>query len=85
MSFRAKRELLVQVAPRYREATHAQTSVVLNKVLAAHGYARKYAIPAPRSAYPATRTDSAAKRAPLWGRRAGSAADRLDRGQRDLQ
>src|SRR5215207_6332319 len=44
MSFRAKRELLVQVAPRYREATHAQKSVVLDEFLAATGYARKYAI-----------------------------------------
>jgi hypothetical protein len=40
MSFRAKRELLVQVAPRYREATHAQKSVVLDEFLAATGYAR---------------------------------------------
>jgi hypothetical protein len=44
MSYRAKRELLVQVAPRYREATHAQKSVVLDEFLAATGYARKYAI-----------------------------------------
>src|SRR5215207_9739170 len=44
MSFRAKRELLVQVAPRYREATHGQKSVVLDEFLAATGYARKYAI-----------------------------------------
>src|SRR4051812_6025947 len=44
MSFRAKRELLVQVAPRYREATHAQKSIVLDEFLAAAGYARKYAI-----------------------------------------
>lgn len=44
MSFRAKRELLVQVTPRYREATHAQKSVVLDEFLAATGYARKYAI-----------------------------------------
>ncbi|HEY7062800.1 MAG TPA: transposase [Chloroflexota bacterium] len=44
MSFRAKRELLVQVAPRYREATHKQKSVVLDEFLAATGYARKYAI-----------------------------------------
>jgi hypothetical protein len=44
MSFRAKRELLVQVAPRYREATQKQKSVVLDEFLAATGYARKYAI-----------------------------------------
>src|SRR3954451_24377090 len=44
MSFRAKRELLVQVAPRYREATHPQKSIVLDEFLAATGYTRKYAI-----------------------------------------
>jgi hypothetical protein len=44
MSFRAKRELLVQVAPRYREAAHTQKSVVLDEFVAATGYARKYAI-----------------------------------------
>jgi hypothetical protein len=43
MSFRAKRELLVQVAPRYRGASHGH-SVVLDEFLAATGYARKYAI-----------------------------------------
>src|SRR4051794_24959873 len=44
MSFRAKRELLVQVAPRYRAATHGQKSIVLDEFLAATGYTRKYAI-----------------------------------------
>jgi hypothetical protein len=44
MSFRAKRELLAQVAPRYTEAGHAQKSVILDEFLAATGYARKYAI-----------------------------------------
>jgi hypothetical protein len=44
MSFRAKRELLVQVAPRYRAAAHPQKSVVLDEFVAATGYARKYAI-----------------------------------------
>ena len=44
MSFRAKRELLAQVAPRYREAGHAQKSVVLDEFVAATGYVRKYAI-----------------------------------------
>ena len=44
MSFRAKRELLAQVAPRYREAAHAQKSVILDEFVAATGYARKYAI-----------------------------------------
>ncbi|MBI4578460.1 MAG: hypothetical protein HY718_02090 [Planctomycetes bacterium] len=44
MSVRAKRELLAQVAPRYRAATHGQKSVVLDEFLASTGYARKYAI-----------------------------------------
>jgi hypothetical protein len=44
MSFRSKRELLSQVAPRYREARHGQKTVILNEFLASTGYARKYAI-----------------------------------------
>ena len=44
MSFQAKRELLGQVAPRYREARGAQKRHVLDEFVAATGYARKYAI-----------------------------------------
>jgi len=44
MSHRAKRELLVQVFPRYQAAGHAQKSVILDEFLAATGYDRKYAI-----------------------------------------
>jgi len=44
MSFRAKRELLVQVAPRYRAARHGQRSVILDEFVAVTGYNRKYAI-----------------------------------------
>ena len=44
MSFRAKRELLVQVAPRYRAARHGQRSVIPDEFVAATGYERKYAI-----------------------------------------
>lgn len=44
MSFRSKRELLAQVAPRYQLATHAQKSIILDEFAAATGYARKYAI-----------------------------------------
>jgi len=44
MSFQAKRELLVQVAPRYREASGAQKRHILDEFVAATGYARKYAI-----------------------------------------
>ena len=44
MSFQAKRKLLVQTAPRYREANHSHKSLILDEVIAATGYARKYAI-----------------------------------------
>lgn len=44
LSFRAKRELLLQIAPRYREASAAQKGVILDEFVAATGYARKYAI-----------------------------------------
>jgi hypothetical protein len=44
MSFRAKRELLVQVAPRYRVARHGQRSGILDEFVAVTGYERKYAI-----------------------------------------
>lgn len=44
MSFQAKRELLVQVAPRYREASREQRSAILDEFIASTGYARKYAI-----------------------------------------
>ena len=44
MSFRAKRELLVQVAPRYRAARHGQRSAILDEFVAVTGYEHKYAI-----------------------------------------
>ena len=44
MSFRSKRELLAQVAPRYQRAGHTQKSVILDVFVAATGYARTYAI-----------------------------------------
>jgi hypothetical protein len=44
MSFPAKRELLVQVTPRYREADHREKTVILDQFVAATGYVRKYAI-----------------------------------------
>src|SRR6266576_5820761 len=44
MSFRAKRELLVQVAPRYRAARHSERSAILDEFIAVTGYDRKYAI-----------------------------------------
>ena len=55
MSLQGKRELLAQVAGRYREAEPAQKTIVLDEFTAATGYARKYgirllAMPAPPSA-----------------------------------
>jgi hypothetical protein len=44
MSFRAKRELLVQVAPRYRAARHGERSAILDEFIAVTRYDRKYAI-----------------------------------------
>jgi hypothetical protein len=44
MSFRSKRELLAQVAPRYQLASHAQKSIILDEFVATTHYARKYAI-----------------------------------------
>src|SRR5881227_1853632 len=44
MSYRAKRELLSQIAPRYREASSVLKEVILDEFVAATGYARKYAI-----------------------------------------
>lgn len=44
MSGLAKRELLVQVSPRYRDAIPREKRVILDEFVAATGYARKYAI-----------------------------------------
>lgn len=44
MSVRSKRELLAQVACRYREAGPVQKTTILDEFVAATGYARKYAI-----------------------------------------
>src|SRR5919202_6085774 len=44
LSFRAKREVLAQVAPRYQQASPDQKSLILDEFVAATGYARKYPI-----------------------------------------
>jgi hypothetical protein len=44
MSFRAKRELLLQISGRYQTASHQQKSLILDEFIAVTGYARKYAI-----------------------------------------
>src|SRR5258708_36892905 len=44
LSYQSKRELLWQIAPRYREASSAIKEVILDEFGAATGYTRKYAI-----------------------------------------
>ncbi len=44
MSFSAKRELLIQIAPRYAEASSAQKGIILGEFVQITGYSRKYAI-----------------------------------------
>lgn len=44
MSFPAKRELLIQIAPRYAEATPVQKGIILSEFIQVTGYTRKYAI-----------------------------------------
>ena len=62
MSHESKRQLLSQTADRYRAATRAEKSVILDEFVAATGYARKYAIrllnDPPRSTGPIRRSRS---------------------------
>jgi len=44
MSIRARRELLGQVAPRYRESSRQEKSKILKEFVASTGYTQKYAI-----------------------------------------
>ncbi len=44
MSFSAKRELLIQIVPRYAEASLAQKGIILGEFSRVTGYSRKYAI-----------------------------------------
>ncbi|HEY5002235.1 MAG TPA: ISNCY family transposase, partial [Ktedonobacteraceae bacterium] len=44
LSYAARRELIERVAPLYREASLAQKGLVLDRMVAMTGYARKYAI-----------------------------------------
>ena len=78
MSFPSKRELLVQVAPRYREAGNQEKATILDQFVAATGYAREVrhsrAPPAHASGQQGDQTTS---RAPLCHRGAGSSAGAL--------
>ena len=44
MSFKSRRELLFQVAPRYRASGRREKSAILKEFIASTGYSRKYAI-----------------------------------------
>ena len=44
LSYSARREVLVHVAPRYQEATGAQKTLLLDQIVELTGYERKYAI-----------------------------------------
>ena len=44
MSFKTRRELLVKVMPRYREASRNQKKTMPDEFVAVTGYTRKYAI-----------------------------------------
>jgi hypothetical protein len=44
LSYRARRELIAQITPRYREASLARKGMMLNSLVEMTGYARKYAI-----------------------------------------
>src|SRR5258708_3301336 len=44
LSYRSRRELIQQVAPRYQAAPRAQKMQILNEFVTVTGYARKYAI-----------------------------------------
>jgi hypothetical protein len=43
LSFQARREVLQQIAPQYREASPSQKRVLLEAFIATTGYVRKYA------------------------------------------
>src|SRR3982074_885485 len=84
MSFRAKRELLVQVAPRYRAARHGERSAILDEFIGVTRYHRKEEISAPPGqihppADPATATGLLRPRSP------GSASQRVVGGQWNLR
>jgi hypothetical protein len=44
MSFKTRRELLIQLIPRYREASKKQKKFLLDEFVLLTGYSRKYAI-----------------------------------------
>ena len=44
VSYRTRRELLIQIIPRYREAKNKQKKSILDEFVASTKYSRKYAI-----------------------------------------
>lgn len=67
MSFLARRELLAQVASRYRQATRTQRRTMLDEFVASTGYARKYAIRLLTQPPPPTPTRRSYARTPQFG------------------
>src|SRR5579864_520655 len=85
MSFRAKRELLLQVAPRYRAARHGQRSVILDEFVAVTGYERKYAIRLLLGPICPPEPIRRPTRAAVWHRGPASAGYRLESCERRLR
>jgi hypothetical protein len=44
LSYRARQELVAHLAPRYRDASGIQKTMLLDSLIEMTGYARKYAI-----------------------------------------
>src|SRR5579859_506558 len=72
MSFRGKRELLMQVAPRYSSARHGQRSVILDEFVAVTGYER-VRDPLAARPDPSTSADPPPAGGSLWIARSGGA------------
>jgi len=84
LSYRSKKELLLQIAPRYREASPALKTVILDEFVAATGYVRKYAISAPESSCRTQTVDRASTATLLWTRGTASIAPGVDSSQSHL-
>ena len=67
MSYRTRRELLIQLIPRYREADRNQKQAMLNEFVASTGYNRKYAIRLLSSKSPPVVTKICRPRVPYYG------------------
>lgn len=84
MSLQSKREVLAQIAPRYRAATQRQKTQILDAFVAATGYARKYAIRLLTEPQLPRAVPTRSRDAPLWPGRPGGAHHCLAGRQRHL-